>query len=260
VPALKDMEWELSQWHALIQDRKFLPWLIKEPHEKLLLRAREISQTQMVRMEELWKKDPEAKYEDLHRPDVLEEQEMPETLRLYEDGFHYQNIIAPLVKIEADYDRQMKESLTEESISCRWDKSLAGKNVVTFSFHRMDAEQSRIVVGDELRLKLGAGAEFVHGGPWEGVGYVKSIIDGEVEMELRTVGRVPDSVTDDFVVEYVWKSTSFDRIRKEKFKDVPLMSVGPHQTKLELKKILLKDGTVEDGMGMLKHNFPFFFK
>jgi regulator of nonsense transcripts 1 len=213
VPALKDMEWELSQWHALIQDRKFLPWLIKEPHEKLLLRAREISQTQMVRMEELWKKDPEAKYEDLHRPDVLEEQEMPETLRLYEDGFHYQNIIAPLVKIEADYDRQMKESLTEESISCRWDKSLAGKNVVTFSFHRMDAEQSRIVVGDELRLKLGAGAEFVHGGPWEGVGYVKSIIDGEVEMELRTVGRVPDSVTDDFVVEYVWKSTSFDRMQ-----------------------------------------------
>lgn len=29
VPALKDMDWELSQWHPLIQDRKFLPWLIK---------------------------------------------------------------------------------------------------------------------------------------------------------------------------------------------------------------------------------------
>lgn len=54
--------------------------------------------------------------------------------------------------------------------------------------------------------------------------------------------------------------TTFDRIRKEKFKDIPLMSVGPHQTKLELKKILLKDGTVEDGMEMLKHNFPFLFK
>ena len=29
VPALKDMDWELSAWHPLIQDRKFLPWLVK---------------------------------------------------------------------------------------------------------------------------------------------------------------------------------------------------------------------------------------
>ena len=29
VPALKDMDWELGQWHPLVQDRKFLPWLIK---------------------------------------------------------------------------------------------------------------------------------------------------------------------------------------------------------------------------------------
>ncbi len=48
VPALKDMDWELSQWHPLIQDRKFLPWLIKEPSDKLLLRARDISQSQMT--------------------------------------------------------------------------------------------------------------------------------------------------------------------------------------------------------------------
>ena len=29
VPALKDMDWELPQWCPLVQDRKFLPWLIK---------------------------------------------------------------------------------------------------------------------------------------------------------------------------------------------------------------------------------------
>lgn len=29
VPALKDMDWELSQWCSLIPDRKFLPWLVK---------------------------------------------------------------------------------------------------------------------------------------------------------------------------------------------------------------------------------------
>jgi regulator of nonsense transcripts 1 len=167
----------------------------------------------MTKLEELWKNEPDVKYADLHRPDVVDDEEQAPTLLQYEDGFHYQNILAPLVKIEADYDRQIKESLTEESISVRWDKSLAGKNVATFSFHRMAVEQSRIMVGDELRLKLGEGAQFLYGRPWEGVGYVKDIIDSEVELELRTGGNVPDSITDDYIVEYIWKSTSYDRMQ-----------------------------------------------
>lgn len=173
VPALKDMDWELSQWHPLIQDRKFLPWLIKVPSDKLLLRSRDISQSQMAKLEELWKNEPEANFADLDRPDIIEEEEMQPTLLQYEDGFHYQNVLAPLVKIEADYDRQMKESLTEEHISVRWEKSLAGKNVATFTFHRLAVEQSRIMVGDELRLKLGDGAQYLYNKPWEGIGYVK---------------------------------------------------------------------------------------
>jgi regulator of nonsense transcripts 1 len=213
VPALKDMDWELAQWHPLIQDRKFLPWLIKQPSDKLLLRAREISQTNMTKLEELWKSEPDAKFADLDRPDVLDEEEMTPTLLQYEDGFHYQNVLAPLVKLEADYDRSIKESLTEESIAVRWDKSLSGKNIATFSFHRMAVEQSRIMVGDELRLKLGQGAQYLYGKPWEGVGYVKNLMDGEVELEIRNTGNVPDSIHDDYVVEYIWKSTSYDRMQ-----------------------------------------------
>ncbi|KAL3893754.1 MAG: hypothetical protein SGARI_007958, partial [Bacillariaceae sp.] len=213
VPALKDMDWELAQWHPLIQDRKFLPWLVKVPSDKLMLRARDISQEKKKKMEELWKNEPEAMFADLDRPDILETEEMQPTLSQYEDGFHYQNVLAPLVKIEADYDRQMKESLTEEHASVRWDKSLSGKNVATFTFHRLAIEQSRIMAGDELRLKLGDGASYLYGKPWEGVGYVKGIIDGEVELELRTSGHVPDQIHDDYIVEYIWKSTSFDRMQ-----------------------------------------------
>eukprot|EP00529_Nitzschia_sp_RCC80_P005463 CAMPEP_0113504498 /NCGR_PEP_ID=MMETSP0014_2-20120614/34747_1 /TAXON_ID=2857 /ORGANISM="Nitzschia sp." /LENGTH=1043 /DNA_ID=CAMNT_0000399611 /DNA_START=152 /DNA_END=3283 /DNA_ORIENTATION=- /assembly_acc=CAM_ASM_000159 len=213
VPALKDMDWELSQWHPLIQDRKFLPWLVKVPSDKLMLRARNISQAQMTKLEDLWKSDPDAGFADLDRPDILEDEEMQPTLLQYEDGYHYQNVVAPLVKIEADYDRQMKESLTEGSISVRWDKSLSGKNIATFMFHRLAVEQSRIMPGDELRLKLGDGAAYLYGKPWEGVGYVKSIIDGEVELELRSSGNVPDQINDDYVVEYIWKSVSYDRMQ-----------------------------------------------
>lgn len=216
VPALKDMDWELGQWHPLIQDRKFLPWLIKVPSDKLLLRARDITQSQINKLEELWKNEPEARFHDLDRPDIISEAEVSPTLLQYEDGYHYQNILAPLVKLEADYDRQIKESLSEESISVRWEKSLTGRNIATFSFHgRHCYENSRIMVGDELRLKLGDGAKYLYGGKsWEGIGYVKSIIDGEVELEMRqSPNAIPDSIHDDYVVEYIWKSTSFDRMQ-----------------------------------------------
>lgn len=217
VPALKDMDWNLSSWHPLIQDRKFLPWLLVEPTEKLQLRARDVTLQQMTQLEDLWKgSNPNARYSDLnalpHNADENESEVQP-TLRTYEDGYHYQNVLAPLVKMEADYDRHIKETLTEESISVRWEVSLTNKPVAVFTFHRhQQAEQSRIVIGDELRLKLGAGAAFVHK-EWEAIGYVKNIVDGEVQLELQTTtSKVPDT-TDDYVVEYIWKSTSYDRMQ-----------------------------------------------
>jgi len=210
VPALKDMDWDLSQWHPLIQDRKFLPWLVSVPSDKLVLRAREITPTQMTKLEELWVKEPNAKFRDLERPDVEQADELAPTLLSYEDGYHYQNILAPLVKMEADYDKQIKESLTEDSVSVRWDTSLSGKKVAIFTLR---TEQSRIMVGDELRLKLGEGALFLHNKEWEGVGYVKSIIDAEVELELKSNVGVPENVTENYVVEYIWKSTSYDRMQ-----------------------------------------------
>jgi regulator of nonsense transcripts 1 len=210
VPALKDMDWDLSQWHPLIQDRKFLHWLIKCPSDKLILRAREVSPPQMQKLEELWVKEPDAKFRDLERPDVGEMDELAPTLLTYEDGYHYQNIIAPLVKMEADYDKSIKEALTEGSVSVKWDTSLSGKKVALFTLR---AEQSRIMVGDELRLKLGEGAMYMATKPWSGVGYVKSIIDGELELELKVSGGVPEHISEDYVVEYIWKSTSYDRMQ-----------------------------------------------
>ena len=178
-----------------------------------MLKAREITQSQIHKLEDMWKTEPEARFADLDRPDIVDEAELAPTLLHYEDGFHYQNVLAPLVKMEADYDRQIKESLTEDSITVRWEKSLAGKNLASFSFGgRYSAEMSRIVIGDELRLKLGEGAKYLHGKTWEGVGYVKNITDGEVELELRQAD-VPDHIHEDFMVEYIWKSTSFDRMQ-----------------------------------------------
>eukprot|EP01119_Soliformovum_irregulare_P022466 TRINITY_DN7692_c0_g1_i2.p1 TRINITY_DN7692_c0_g1~~TRINITY_DN7692_c0_g1_i2.p1 ORF type:complete len:289 (+),score=29.66 TRINITY_DN7692_c0_g1_i2:20-886(+) len=55
---LKDMNWDLKLWQPLIEDRCFLPWLVKIPSEQEQLRARQISAQQINKLEELWKSAP----------------------------------------------------------------------------------------------------------------------------------------------------------------------------------------------------------
>eukprot|EP00957_Ditylum_brightwellii_P068183 5175733-Ditylum_brightwellii.AAC.1 len=74
-------------------------------------------------------------------PQPFTEKEKP-TLIQYEDGYHYQNALVPLVKMEDDYDCQVKESFCEKFFSACWEKSIAGKNIVIFSFGRQHASES----------------------------------------------------------------------------------------------------------------------
>ncbi|KAM7257647.1 hypothetical protein ACFE04_013388 [Oxalis oulophora] len=85
VNALKDMNWDLSQWCPLIDDRCFLQWLVKVPSEQEQLRARQISAQQINKVEELWKSNPDATLEDLEKPGVDDE---PQSVALkYEDAY-----------------------------------------------------------------------------------------------------------------------------------------------------------------------------
>jgi regulator of nonsense transcripts 1 len=62
------MAWDLNQWLPLIEDRTFLPWLVKTPNESELLRARPMSAQVINKLEELWKNNPKATLEDLEKP------------------------------------------------------------------------------------------------------------------------------------------------------------------------------------------------
>lgn len=52
-----------------------------------------------------------------------------QTLLRYEDGYQFQNIIAPLVKMEAEYDRKLKENHSQENLTVEWDINLNHKRV-----------------------------------------------------------------------------------------------------------------------------------
>ena len=50
----------------------------------------------------------------------------------YDDAYQYQSIFGPLVKLEADYDKKLKESQTQDNIVVRWDVGLNKKKIAYF--------------------------------------------------------------------------------------------------------------------------------
>ncbi|KAF7799610.1 hypothetical protein EIP86_010848 [Pleurotus ostreatoroseus] len=206
----KDISWNASLWAPLIDDRSFLSWLVKPPSETEQLRSRQISFQQINRLEDLWRENANATLEDLEKPGVDDE---PQHVILhYEDAYQYQNIFGPLVKIEADYDKRLKESQTQTDISVRWDLGLNQKRVAWFGLPKLESGEVRLAVGDELRLKYTGSLHK----PWEGDGHVIKIpnnVSDEIGLELRRSEGVPVDVTHNYTVDFVWKSTSFDRMQ-----------------------------------------------
>ncbi|KAJ7073926.1 RNA helicase-domain-containing protein [Mycena amicta] len=211
----KDISWNAALWAPLIDDRSFLSWLVKPPSETEQLRSRQISFAQINRLEDLWRENASATLEDLEKPGVDDEPQ-PILLR-YEDAYQYQNIFGPLVKIEADYDKRLKESQTQTDITVRWDLGLNQKRVAWFCLPKLESGEVRLAVGDELRLRYQGELHKA----WEGVGHVIKIpnsessldVSDEIGLELRRTEGVPSECTHNFAADFVWKSTSFDRMQ-----------------------------------------------
>ncbi|GAA6004679.1 hypothetical protein JCM10207_000978 [Rhodosporidiobolus poonsookiae] len=206
----KDIVWDTTQWSPLIEDRSFLSWLVKVPSEQEQLRARQITFHQINKLEELWRENAQATLEDLEKPGVDDEPQ-PILLR-YEDAYQYQNIFGPLVKIEADYDKRLKESQTQESLVVRWDMGLNQKRIAWFNLPKLESGEVRLAVGDELRLRYNGELHK----PWEGVGHVIKVpnnVSDEIALELRRSDGAPIDCTHNFSADFVWKSTSFDRMQ-----------------------------------------------
>lgn len=209
--ALKDMDWDLARWMPLIEDRAFLSWLVKVPSEHDQLRSRQITTSQINKLEELWRTNPQATARDLDRPGLDTEETQPILLR-YEDGYNYQNILGPLVNLEAEYDRRIKENHRQEDIAVRWETGLSKKRIACFHVPGRDESELRLVMGDELRLRLDPTSTRLYGQPWESTGHILWIEHGEIGLEMKS-SKVPLDIPDGYILEFVWKSVSYDRMQ-----------------------------------------------
>ncbi|KAK9455197.1 P-loop containing nucleoside triphosphate hydrolase protein [Dipodascopsis uninucleata] len=211
VSSNKDMTWNTSQWQPLISERSFLSWLITVPTDQEQLRARHPTAPQIAKLEEMWKNDANATFDDIDK-ESPDDDPVPVLLR-YEDAYQYQRCFGPLVKIEADYDRKLKESQSQDNLVVNWDIGLNNKHLASFRLPSMDTIYVKLAVGDGMRLRYNGDLR----PKWEGVGYVVKVannISDDITLELRPSKKyVPTECTTGFSVDYVWKATSFDRMQ-----------------------------------------------
>ncbi|KAK0425498.1 hypothetical protein QR680_009236 [Steinernema hermaphroditum] len=209
---LKNVNWQAEDWRPLIQDRQLLNWLVTIPSERDQLRARQISAAQINLLEDIWKENPDATPDDLDRPGI--DCELERVMLRYEDAYQYRRVFHPLVQAEADYDKKSKEALTQSVGQVRWDIALNKKVLAFFHLPKFHDGNIKLMIGDELKLKH---YQTLDGSEWSSVGQVVKIPDNhndEFVLEMRSMDHdtVPADKRINFICEFVWNSTSFDRM------------------------------------------------
>ena len=214
MPSSKDMNWDTSKWQPVLEDKSFLTWLVSPPSDQEQSRARYLSPQMIAKLDEMWKENPAATVADLEKGAGVGDKPA-KVSDTYEDAFDYQRRLGPLVSIESNFDRKLKESQSQDGLIIRWDFGLNNKHLASFALPKLELGDVKLAVGDEMRIKYTGDLR----PPWEGVGYVIKIPNNqsdEVTIELRAKGdhkSVPTECTHNFSADYVWKSTSFDRMQ-----------------------------------------------
>lgn len=228
-----DLAWDLSLWQPLISDRMFLSWLLKVPEDA----DRKISTAQIGQLEEAWREARQSTSFSLFPADGTEAAAnvIPVALS-YATVFSYQEVFEPLVKLEAEYDRTLKESQSQSNVAIRWDIGLNGRTVAWFTASNLDSD-ARVCPGDEMRIKqrlngweavgqvIKVGNPFATGeeigvelgGGFGGPSRSNQSLSGSLSSVSSASGsgaKPPTHIFSGYSIEFVWKPTSYERMLK----------------------------------------------
>ncbi|CAL9735877.1 ATP-dependent helicase Nam7p [Monosporozyma servazzii] len=207
----KNPNWDTDQWLPLIESRQFLSWVAEEPDEETKLKARLITPSQISKLEAKWRSNKDATINDIDAPE--EQEEIPPLLLRYQDAYEYQRSYGPLIKLEADYDKQLKESQALEHISVVWSLALNNRHLASFSLSTFESNELKVAVGDEMILYYSG----LQHPDWEGRGYIVRLpnsFQDTFTLELKPSKNPPPiHLTTGFTAEFIWKGTSYDRMQ-----------------------------------------------
>ena len=192
---ISDKEWDLEAWKPLIEEKRFLPWIVSVPTEEEDRKARKITIKEISKIEEEIRngKIPTT---------VPEAVENIKRIKLkYSNPREYKEIYERLVRLDAEYDREVKQSQKKNDISLRWERS-DKKHLAIFIFSKDDTD------GDEMKLSL-------ESSNWEGTGTITHIsASEEVELQITAMKGPLPSQASGYSVEFVWKPTTFQRMQR----------------------------------------------
>ena len=103
-----DLQWDINDWTPIVEEKMIVNWLVKPPAEQDMRRGRHLNIDQINALEELRKLNPEARIEDLDKPGM--KKILRDVLLKYENGREYCDVFLPLIEMEAQYDKKVKES------------------------------------------------------------------------------------------------------------------------------------------------------
>jgi len=207
----KNANWDTDQWQPLIEERQFLSWVAEEPSNEEKLNAKLITPSQISKLEAKWRSNKDATINDIDAPE--EQDDIPPLLLRYEDAYEYQRSYGPLIKLEADYDKQLKESQALEHISVSWSLALNNRHLASFSLSTFESNELKVAVGDEMILWYSG----LQHPDWEGRGYIVRLPNSYQDtftLELKPSKTPPPTqLTTGFTAEFIWKGTSYDRMQ-----------------------------------------------
>ncbi|KAJ2597235.1 ATP-dependent RNA helicase, partial [Coemansia sp. RSA 1804] len=209
-PSSKDVMWDTIQWQPLIHERQLISWLVRVPSAKTLRDSKKMTSQQIGTIEDMWAQSNSAARSEAGKAEA--EEEVDKVLLCYEDAYQYQSIFGPLVKVEADYDRRVKEAQTEDGIAVRWDTGLNRRRFAYLHLPKYELGEVRLAIGDELRISYSGS---LLNEPWSGSGNVIKLPNNssdEICVEMSSMDA-PTSILNGFSVDFVWKSTTFDRMQ-----------------------------------------------
>ncbi|CAH6719195.1 ATP-dependent helicase Nam7p [[Candida] jaroonii] len=211
---LKDSNWDSTSWKPLIEERQFLSWISSIPTEDDSINARMITYQQMYQLESGWRNDKDITFNDLNhssdkKDDPSETTTLP-TLMRYNDGYQYQASFGPLVKLESDYDKQLKEAQNLDNLQITWSQKSNGKIWASFPVKNFEAIESKVSLGDGMILRH-------FESEWLGKGSIIGLPDAHQELftlelnESKSPPPIPR--TTGFTAEFIWKGVSYERMQ-----------------------------------------------
>ncbi|CAD8124849.1 unnamed protein product [Paramecium sonneborni] len=198
-----EISWDSNDYQPLIKDKSIQDWLLGQGEK---INSRMVTLERINQYEDARKKEPQLRIEDLDRKGP--NQSLKEVQLRYRDAVHYQQVFSPLVKLEEEQDKQVKEGQVLQSVKVKWDLSLKKKRLAYFLYGGREEFDTNTLLGSEMQLSLKSGNNI-----WQSKGTVVKVINNEeVCLELHQSDPPPNNADEGYTVECIWVSTTFKRM------------------------------------------------